>query len=81
MSPAVHSGIEIKSWFSSVYSGSDDDLDNCPKSHPFDGPAFSSSLLSLSCLTLFGKAFLLSNFKILDCCNRSGGQRREREVD
>lgn len=58
-------------------SGSDYDLDDGPKNHPFDGPDCSSSLLSLSCLTVFGKAFLLSDFKILNCCNWSGGQGRK----
>lgn len=70
----------FKSWFSSVSSsGSDDELDDGPKSHPFDGPASSSSLLSLSCLTLFGNTFLLSGFEILDCCNQSRGQRKKKE--
>lgn len=70
--------IGIQSWFSSVSSsGSDGGLDG-PKNRPFDGPASSSSLPSLSCFTAFGKAFLLTDFKILDCCNQSGGQGRKK---
>lgn len=38
-------------------SGSNDDLDDAPKSHPPDGLASSSSLLSLSSLTLLVKPF------------------------
>lgn len=48
-------------------SGSSDSLDDGPKNHPCDGSASPSSLLSMSSLTVFAKAFLPGDFHVLFC--------------